>query len=207
MYQQPNGLWRLNPPTNITAYTLLTLPLELKRHIFSYVCEFRPLVLSQYSLTSQLTRPSDLKQLCLTSRDVRDLAVGFLYRYVKIDLGGQHDARINGLISPLNTATKHIRHMSVYLAQASSALEVRFSDEEDGDQYFEREAGSLQQMHMMVRMLLEAFPRTPFDPSGETRSKQCDTFETFTLSNVSNHHDNYADNRTHQFQANRLPDG
>lgn len=88
----------------------------------------------------QVIRPSDLKKLCLVSKEWHQLAVRFLYRNVALDLGSPADTRLSAFINPKNIGLKHIKQLRLYLAGVAD----RCNQE--------------QQAHFATRMLLEFLP-------------------------------------------------
>ncbi|CZT14409.1 uncharacterized protein RCC_00386 [Ramularia collo-cygni] len=88
----------------------------------------------------KVIRPSDLKKLCLVSKEWHELAVRFLYRNVALDLGSPMDNRLSAFISPKNIGLKHIKQLRLYLAPVPD----RCNQE--------------QQAHFATRMILEFLP-------------------------------------------------
>lgn len=91
----------------------------------------------------KITRPTDLKSLCLTSREIRDIAVRELYRNVFLDVEGTKAVRVSGFLSRDNPGTQHVRDVTVYFPLASNAHE---------------RAAQLGKAHFIVRMLLDSLP-------------------------------------------------
>ena len=103
-------------------------------------------------------RPSDLKNVCLTCKQLREIAVRPLNRQVALEVGSQKDVRLAAFLNPRNAGLRHIRKLDVYLADPSQR--------EDSIQ--------LQRAHFAVRMIIELLPenileefswhtRSPFD--------------------------------------------
>lgn len=92
------------------------------------------------SIIEQITRPSDLKNVCLVSKELHELAVRFLYHDVSLDLGSVNDNFMPALLNPRNIGLQHIRQVRLYLANKSD----RCNQE--------------QQATLSTRMLLEFLP-------------------------------------------------
>ena len=103
--------------------TFQSLSSELKSHIIEHVI-----------------RPSDLKNVCLISKELHEIAVRFLYREVSLDLGGVNDNFMPALLNPRNIGLKHIRQIRLYLAHKSDTCNQE------------------QQATFATRMLLEFLP-------------------------------------------------
>ena len=91
-------------------------------------------------IIEQVRRPSDLKNVCLASKELHEIAVRFLYYRLSLDLGSTKDNHIPSLLSPHNIGLKHIRQVRLYLAHPPD----RISQE--------------QQATFATRMLLEFLP-------------------------------------------------
>ena len=76
------------------AMTLHRLPAELRAGIINYI-----------------HRPSDLKHLCLTCRELRDSAVPKLYKDVTIDLDKCVYPDLNGFFHPSNLGRQYVRNL------------------------------------------------------------------------------------------------
>lgn len=87
-----------------------------------------------------ITRPSDLKNVCLVSKELHEIAVRFLYHDVSLDLGSVNDNFMPALLNPRNIGLKHIRQIRLYLANKTD----RCNQE--------------QQATFATRMLLEFLP-------------------------------------------------
>ena len=90
----------------------------------------------------KITRPTDLKSICLTSRDCRDVAVRELYRKVFLDIGGAKAVRISGFLARENPGLPHVRDITVYFCISGS----------DDREVLCRQA------NFVVRLLLELLP-------------------------------------------------
>ncbi|KAK4548740.1 hypothetical protein LTR36_008513 [Oleoguttula mirabilis] len=87
-----------------------------------------------------IIRPSDLKNVCLVSKQLHEIAVKPLYRNISFDLGGTNDTRLAGLLNPHNKGLKHIRRIRLYLANVRDRCNQK------------------QQANFATRMLLEFLP-------------------------------------------------
>lgn len=111
----------------------------------------------------QITRPEDLKSLCLTSKQLRDIATPPLYRKVLLFVGGHKDVRVSGLLSRTNPGIQHIRKVYLQLDKApmpTADFQVDSDDssEDDGDVPIEENLGAARQAQFTVRLLLDFLP-------------------------------------------------
>ena len=67
-------------------------------------------------IIKQLDRPSDLKNVCLVSKELHEIAVRYLYHDVSLDLGSQKDFLMSDFMDPRNIGLKHIRKIRLFLA-------------------------------------------------------------------------------------------
>lgn len=67
-------------------------------------------------IINQINRPSDLKNVCLVSKELHEIAVRYLYYDVRLDLGSLKDNLMPAFMSPRNVGLKHIRKIRLYLA-------------------------------------------------------------------------------------------
>jgi len=88
----------------------------------------------------QIKRPSELKKICLVSKELRGIAVRFLYHRISLDLGSFKDNLMPSFLSPRNIGLKYIRQIHLYLAHVTD----RCNQE--------------QQATFATRMLLEFLP-------------------------------------------------
>jgi hypothetical protein len=89
---------------------------------------------------SQVTRPTDLKNLCLTNKQMHSIAARDLYREVVVEVGSAQDSRLVALVNPKNIGLPYIRKLDLYLAEVSD------------------KCNQLQQANLIVRVLLELLP-------------------------------------------------
>lgn len=111
----------------------------------------------------QITRPEDLKSLCLTSKQLRDIATPPLYRKVLLFIGGHKDIRVSGLLSRTNPGIQHIRKVYLQLEKtlvSSPDFQVNSDDssEDEGDVEIENIVGAARQAQFTVRLLLDFLP-------------------------------------------------
>jgi len=91
-------------------------------------------------IIEQIKRPSDLKKICLVSKELHGIAVRFLYHRISLDLGSFKDNLMPSFLSPRNIGLKYIRQIHLYLAHVTD----RCNQE--------------QQATFATRMLLEFLP-------------------------------------------------
>lgn len=91
-------------------------------------------------IVEQINRPSDLKNICLVSKELHEIAVRFLYHRVSLELGSFKDNLMPSFLSPRNIGLRHIRQIHLYLAHVTD----RCNQE--------------QQATFATRMLLEFLP-------------------------------------------------
>jgi hypothetical protein len=91
-------------------------------------------------IIEQIKRPSELKKICLVSREFHEIAVRFLYHRISLDLGSFKDNLMPSFLSPRNIGLKYIRQIHLYLAHVTD----RCNQE--------------QQATFATRMLLEFLP-------------------------------------------------
>ncbi|KAJ4312828.1 hypothetical protein N0V94_007252 [Neodidymelliopsis sp. IMI 364377] len=92
-----------------------------------------------------INRPTDLKSLCLTSHELRKIAVRHLYREVTIDVGSPKDARLGAFLSSKNIGLQHIRKLDLYLTDVLD------------------KCNQIHQANFAVRMILELLPENILD--------------------------------------------
>jgi hypothetical protein len=67
-------------------------------------------------IIEQVTRPSDLKNVCLVSKELHDIAVRFLYHDVSLEIGSLRDYLMPAFMSQHNIGLKHIRTVTLFLS-------------------------------------------------------------------------------------------
>jgi hypothetical protein len=92
----------MQPPPPVGKKTFQTLSTDVKTLIVEHVL-----------------RPSDLKNVCLASKELHEIAVRFLYRNVSLDLGSAQDTRLSGFLSRDNIGLKWVRQIRLYLAHVA----------------------------------------------------------------------------------------
>ncbi|KAL9065564.1 MAG: hypothetical protein Q9157_007427, partial [Trypethelium eluteriae] len=99
-----------------------------------------------------INRPTDMKSLCLTSRQLHEITVRQLYRNVSLDVGSPNDTKLSAFMNPKNIGLKYLRTLDLYLA------EIR--DKCYNQRYKKPKAEKMQvaHAHFTVRMLLEFLP-------------------------------------------------
>lgn len=111
-----------------TRLSFMGLPVDLKALIIQHV-----------------NRPSDLKNVCLTCKQLHEIAVRPLYYEVTFDVGSPNDMRLAAFLNPKNIGLKHVRKLDLYLADVA-------------DKY-----GQLQQANFAIRMILELMPENQLE--------------------------------------------
>ncbi len=112
----------------------------------------------------QILRPEDLKSLCLTSKQIREIVTPQLYRKVLLFIGGHKDVRVSGLLSQSNPGIQHIRKIYLQLEKTfvppPNIIEENSdeSSEEEGELRVEDISGSARQAQFTVRLLLDFLP-------------------------------------------------
>lgn len=91
----------------------------------------------------KITRPTDLKSLGLTSRDIQDVAVRKLYWKVFLDIEGAKAVRVSGFLARDNQRIPHVRDVILNFSTASDTNE---------------RVAQLWQAHFVARMLLNSLP-------------------------------------------------
>lgn len=77
-----------------------------------------------------MVRPTDLQNLCLTSKSFRELATPLLYRKVTLFIGGPRDVHISAMLSRTNPGVQYIRKIYLQLDKIASREE---SDSDSSD--------------------------------------------------------------------------
>lgn len=122
-----------------------------------------PLDVKKNIILGYITRPEDLKSLCLTSKRLRDIATPPLYRKVLLFIGGHKDIRVSGLLSRSNPGIQHIRKVYLQLEKTPiPALDIHVnsddSSEDEEDAQIEDIVGAARQAQFTVRLLLDFLP-------------------------------------------------
>ena len=91
-------------------------------------------------IVEHINRPTDLKSLCLTSKQLRDISARRLYRSVTIDVGSSKDTRLGAFLNPKNIGLPHIRKLDLYLTDVLD------------------KCNQIHQANFAVRMILELLP-------------------------------------------------
>ncbi|KZM26141.1 uncharacterized protein EKO05_0000470 [Ascochyta rabiei] len=96
-------------------------------------------------VVDHISRPTDLKSLCLTSKQLREITVRRLYRQVTIDVGSSKDTRLGAFLNPKNIGLPHIRKLDLYLTEVLD------------------KCNQIHQANFAVRMILELLPENILD--------------------------------------------
>ena len=107
-----------------------------------------------------MTSSEDLRALCLVSRDFHEIAIQFLYKDVILKLGGPLDSRLSGLINPFNKGIEYMRELNVGIAGDYCTIAELSAERDNNDPSQRLIEGSLQQAHIMLKLLFETFQRT-----------------------------------------------
>ncbi|CBY01941.1 hypothetical protein IAQ61_006534 [Plenodomus lingam] len=91
-------------------------------------------------IIQHITRPTDLKNVCLVCKQLHEIAVRQLYYEVTLDVGSPNDTRLGAFLNPRNIGLKHVRKLDLYLADIID------------------KCGQLQQANFAIRMILELMP-------------------------------------------------
>ena len=92
-----------------------------------------------------MIRPTDLKHLCLTCKQLHQLTVKQLYHEVTLEVGAPSDKSLTAFIHPRNIGLAHIRKIDLYLAEVLD------------------KCGQLQQANLTIGMLLEFLPENSLE--------------------------------------------
>ncbi|KAF1816311.1 hypothetical protein P152DRAFT_463920 [Eremomyces bilateralis CBS 781.70] len=93
-------------------------------------------------IVSHIIRPTDLKSLCLTSKQLHAITVRQLYHSVTLDVGGPNDGQLTSLLNVKNIGLPYIRKLDLYLADVPDTCKCN----------------QLQQANVVIRMILEFLP-------------------------------------------------
>ncbi|KAF1361900.1 hypothetical protein EJ07DRAFT_164371 [Lizonia empirigonia] len=96
-------------------------------------------------VVGHISRPTDLKSLCLTSRQLGEITARRLYRQVTIDVGSTKDTRLAAFLNPHNIGLQHIRKLDLYLTDVVD------------------KCNQIHQANFAVRMILELLPENILD--------------------------------------------
>ncbi|CAA9957274.1 hypothetical protein PTNB73_03845 [Pyrenophora teres f. teres] len=93
----------------------------------------------------QINRPTDLKNVCLTCKQLHEIAVRPLYYEVTLDVGSASDTRLAAFLNPKNIGLKHVRKLDLYLADVLDKCNQQ------------------QQANFAIRMILELLPENQLE--------------------------------------------
>ncbi|OAL45096.1 hypothetical protein IQ07DRAFT_648846 [Pyrenochaeta sp. DS3sAY3a] len=94
----------------------------------------------QHVGAAPIPRPTDLKNVCLTCKQLHQIAVRPLYHDVTLDVGSANDTRLAAFLSPKNIGLPHVRKIDMYLADVVD------------------KCNQPQQANFAIRMILELMP-------------------------------------------------
>lgn len=140
------------------------LSLDIKHVIISFVrghqSPFEP-ARSNFD-QHQIDRPSDLKNLCLTSKELRNIATPILYRSVHLFVGGPQDLRLSAFLGRENPGILHIKEIFLRLEKMVTQDKHRhYHSDDSSDEEEVEESASIpaRQAQFTVRLLLDFLPR------------------------------------------------
>ncbi|KAF2807808.1 uncharacterized protein BDZ99DRAFT_572704 [Mytilinidion resinicola] len=91
-------------------------------------------------IVQHVIRPTDLKNLCLTCKNLHEITVHQLYQEVTLDVGSPSDTKLSAFLNPKNIGLPWVRKLDLYLADVPD------------------KCNQLQQAHFAIRMILEFLP-------------------------------------------------
>ncbi|KAH7091032.1 hypothetical protein FB567DRAFT_437077 [Paraphoma chrysanthemicola] len=96
-------------------------------------------------IVQHVTRPTDLRNICLACKQLHEIAVRQLYHEVTLDVGSPNDNRLGAFLNPKNIGLPHIRKLDLYLADVVD------------------KCNQMQQANFAIRMILELLPENILD--------------------------------------------
>ena len=141
---------------------------DIKRTIISFVRGHKrsfDLLLSSFD-QHQIDRPTDLKNLCLVSRELRDITIPILYRSIYLFVGGPQDLRLSAFLGAGNPGIPHVREMFLRLETMAIQDKHRHYHSDDSSEEEEGEESNsipARQAQFTVRLLLDFLPRDILD--------------------------------------------
>ncbi|CAN9375377.1 unnamed protein product [Alternaria alternata] len=96
-------------------------------------------------IVQHINRPTDLKNVCLTCKQLHEIAVRQLYYEVTLDVGSSHDTRLAAFLNPKNIGLQHVRKLDLYLADVLDKCNQQ------------------QQANFAIRMILELLPENQLE--------------------------------------------
>lgn len=126
--------------------------------------------LAKSTIVEHLPRITDLKNICLVSKELHEIAVRFLYKSVSLDVGCASDHRLPAFLNPRNKGLKHIRQIRLYLAVVADRCNQELL------------------ASLATRMILELLPEDILDEFrsvSRTRSARCLTYTVGVLGSLS----------------------
>ena len=91
-------------------------------------------------VVEHVTRPTDLRNICLVCKQLHEIAVRSLYYEVTLDVGSPNDTRLAAFLNPKNIGLPHVRKLDLYLADVQDKCNQQ------------------QQADFAIRMMLELLP-------------------------------------------------
>ncbi|MCJ1384471.1 hypothetical protein MMC17_007588 [Xylographa soralifera] len=129
----------------------------------------KPLHFNDLSLDIKHTiidRPTDLKNLCLGSKELRHITTPILYRSIHLFVGGAQDLRLSAFLGAGNPGITHVREIFLRLEKMVIQDKHRHYHSDDSSEEEEvEESASIpaRQAQFTVRLLLDFLPRDILD--------------------------------------------
>ncbi|KAF2115469.1 hypothetical protein BDV96DRAFT_80266 [Lophiotrema nucula] len=114
---------------------------ENKPHLPRARLRFMDLSVDIKTLVVQhVTRPTDLRKLCLVCKQLHEISVRQLYNEVTIDVGSPNDTKLAAFLNAKNIGLQYVRKLDLYLADVPD------------------KCNQVQQANFAIRMILELLP-------------------------------------------------
>ncbi|MCJ1287072.1 hypothetical protein MMC26_006420 [Xylographa opegraphella] len=125
--------------------------------------QFKDLPLDiKHTIISFIDRPTDLKNLCLGSKELRDISTPILYRSIHLFVGGPQDMRLSAFLGAGNPGIPHIREIFLRLEKMVIQDKHRHYHSDDSSEEEEVEESATipaRQAQFTVRLLLDFLPK------------------------------------------------
>lgn len=111
-------------------------------------------------LWDKISRPEDLKNVCLTCKELREVATPSLYRRMLLFIGGQKDLRISAMLGRDNPGIPHIRKIYLEFEKTFVTKQQALEDSSDEESIpvVEDVSVATRQAQFTVRLLLDFLP-------------------------------------------------
>lgn len=116
-------------------------------------------------VVDKITRPTDLKSLCLVSKFMRRFATPRLYRSIILFVGGPKDKKLSAFLKPSNPGIPHVREIFLRLEKlVAPARSQPYGDESsDEEDPVEDAQVPARQAQFTVRLLLDHLPENQLE--------------------------------------------